>query len=106
MNRLPIMYWLPKIHKTPVGARFIVASYYCSTNRLSDKMSKNFKMIFNTAEGFHKKKGFFIKAVRNYGLSKILLAKLVVILKLGLKSMSKRITSLMFLNIYIHRNVL
>ena len=44
---LPIMYWLPKIHKTLVGVRFIVASYYCITNPLSDKISK---MIFNTVE--------------------------------------------------------
>ena len=48
------MYWLPKIHKTPAGARFIVASYYCSTNPLSDRISKNLKMIFNTVESFHK----------------------------------------------------
>ena len=52
------MYWLPKIHKTPVGARFIVPSYYCSTNPFSDTISKNVKMIFNTVESFHKK-GFF-----------------------------------------------
>ena len=56
---LPIMYWLPKIHKAPVGARFIVATYYCSTNPLPDTISKNFKMIFNTVESFHNK-GFFI----------------------------------------------
>ena len=49
----PIMYWLPEIYKTLVGVRFIVASYYCSINPLSDKISK---MIFNTAESFHKKK--------------------------------------------------
>ena len=29
---LPIMYWLPKIHETPVGVRFILASYYCNNN--------------------------------------------------------------------------
>ena len=52
------MYWLPKIHKIPVGATFIVASYYCNTNPLSDAKSKTFKLIFNIAESFHKK-GFF-----------------------------------------------
>ena len=62
---LPIMYWLPKIHKTPVGARFIVASYYCSTNPLSDTISKNFKMIFNTVESFHKK-GFFYLGCKKF----------------------------------------
>ena len=60
---LPIMYWLPKIHKTLVGVRFIVVSYYCITNPLSDKISK---MIFNTVESFHKKV-YFVQAVRNSG---------------------------------------
>ena len=57
---LPIMYWLPKIHKTPVGARFIVASYYCSTNPFSETISKNCKIIFNTVESFHKKRFFYL----------------------------------------------
>ena len=65
------MYWLPKILKTPVGARFIVASYYCSTNPLSDTISKTFTMIFNTAESFYEKVPF-IEAVRNSALWKIL----------------------------------
>ena len=50
---LPILYWLPKMHKTPIGARFIVASNYCSTKPLSDTTSKLFKMILNTVESFH-----------------------------------------------------
>ena len=50
---LPILYWLPKMHKAPIGARFIVASNYCSTKLLSDITSKLFKMILNTAESFH-----------------------------------------------------
>ena len=65
---LGIMYWLPKIHKTLVGVRFIVTLYYCSTNPLSDTISK---MIFNTVESFHKKI-YFIQAVRNSGLCKLL----------------------------------
>ena len=54
------MYWLSKTHKPPAGARFIVTSYYCSTNPLSDTMSQNFKMIFNTVESFHKKDFFYL----------------------------------------------
>ena len=55
---------MPKIHKTPVGARSIVASYYCSTYPLSDTISKNFKIIFNTAESFHKKDFFYLGCKR------------------------------------------
>ena len=56
---LPIMYWLPKMHKTPVGARFIVASHYCSTNPLCDTISKIFIMVFNTVESFHNKSVYY-----------------------------------------------
>ena len=44
---LPIMYWIPKMHKNPVGTRFIVASSKCSTKPLSKAVSKAFKLIFN-----------------------------------------------------------
>ena len=67
---LPIIYWLPKIHKTPVGARFIVASYYCNTNPLSDTISKNFKMIFITVESFHKKRFFLFRLCEILGCAK------------------------------------
>ena len=53
------MYWLPKMHKTLVGARLIVVSYYCSTNPLSDTISKIFIMVFNTVESFHNKSSFY-----------------------------------------------
>ena len=36
---LPIMYWMPKLHKSPSGKRFIVASSTCSTNPLSKAVS-------------------------------------------------------------------
>ena len=62
---LQIMYWLPKICRTPVGARFIVASNYCSNNPLSDTISKNFKMIFDAVESFHKK-GFFYLGCKKF----------------------------------------
>ena len=32
---LPIMYWTPKMHKTPTGARYIIASKICSTKQIS-----------------------------------------------------------------------
>ena len=35
MEQLPCMYWLPKLHKTPFGSRFIAASNKCTTKPLS-----------------------------------------------------------------------
>ena len=34
-ERLPSFYWLPKLHKTPYGTRFIAASNRCTTKQLS-----------------------------------------------------------------------
>ena len=35
MEQLPDLYWLPKLHKTPYGSRFIAASCRCTTKPLS-----------------------------------------------------------------------
>ena len=56
---LPIMYWTPKMHKSPVGARFIIASKKCSTKPLTEAVSKTFKMIFAHVNSFHKKSVFY-----------------------------------------------
>ncbi len=50
---LPIMYWIPKMHKTPSGTRYIVASKLCSTKRVSKVISNVFKLIFRQTENFH-----------------------------------------------------
>ena len=47
---LPITDWLPKLHKTPIGARFIIASKTCSTKPLPDVISNIFKMLFKQVE--------------------------------------------------------
>ena len=54
------MHWLPKIHKTRVGVRFILASHYCGMNPLSHTISKIFKIVFNTVESFHNKMSFYL----------------------------------------------
>ena len=55
---LPIMYWTPKMHKTPTGKRFIIASKQCSTKKISTAVSLVFKMIFSQVESFHKNAKF------------------------------------------------
>ena len=39
---LPSMYWIPKMHKDPPGARFIIASKQCSTKKISKSVSSVF----------------------------------------------------------------
>ena len=53
------MYWTPKMHKTPSGQRFIIASKHCSSKPLSKAVSSAFKLIFNQIERFHTNAKFF-----------------------------------------------
>ena len=53
------LYWLPKIHETPIGARFIVASKNFGNKSLSDVTSKVFEMTFDHVESFHRKSLFY-----------------------------------------------
>ena len=46
-KELPTMYWIPKMHKDPPGARFIIASKRCSTKKISKSVSSAFKLMFN-----------------------------------------------------------
>ena len=58
---LPIMYWIPKMHKNPVDSRFIIASAKCSTKPLSKAVTKVFKLIFTQTKRFHAKSKFYSK---------------------------------------------
>ena len=57
-EKLPIMYWTPKMHKNPVGKRFIVASKKCSLKPLAKIISSIFKMFYYQMENFHKSEKF------------------------------------------------
>ena len=61
-KELPIMYWIPKMHKNPSGSRFIIASKTCSTKQISKAVSNCFKLIFHQIENYHKKAKF----LKNY----------------------------------------
>ena len=63
-NSLPDIYWIPKMHKNPIGSRFIIASTKSSNKPLSKIVSNTFKMIFKQIENFHEKSKFY----SNYNL--------------------------------------
>ena len=52
------MYWTPKMHKKPIGERFIIASKKCSTKKISKAVSSIFKLIYNQILNFHKNAKF------------------------------------------------
>ena len=45
MQQLPSFYWLPKMHKSPYGCRFIAASNKCTTKPLSSMFTSCFSTI-------------------------------------------------------------
>ena len=52
------MYWIPKMHKTPIGHRFIVSSKLFCTKKVSKAVSSAFKLVFGQVESFHWKAKF------------------------------------------------
>ena len=54
-NCLPTIYWLPKMHKNPSGARFIIAGKKCINKKLTQYITSVFKLCFNQFESYHKK---------------------------------------------------
>ena len=47
MKEIPLIYWVPKMHKNPIGSRFIAGSKICSIKPLSQYFSKALKLILN-----------------------------------------------------------
>jgi len=56
---LPNMYWLPKKHKNPSKARFIVAAPKCTVKPLSKAITAIFKMFYKKIEAYNDKSRFF-----------------------------------------------
>ena len=47
MRAIPLIYWIPKMHKNPIGSRFIAGSKFCSIKPLSKNFSKALKLILH-----------------------------------------------------------
>ena len=63
---VPIMYWLPKLRKIPIEARFIIAFKNCSTKPLPGVISKVFKCFLIMWKTFTIKAQFIQWIVENY----------------------------------------
>ena len=57
---LPHMYWLPKMHKSPIKARFIIASSIKSSIKpLSQAITSAFRLFYRQIESYNDKCRFF-----------------------------------------------
>ena len=54
-DRLPTMYWLPKLHKTPYKARFIANSSSCTTTELSKLLTSCLTAVKNHVIRYYEK---------------------------------------------------
>ena len=52
MKDIPLIYWIPKMHKNPIGSRFIAGSKSCSIKLLSKYFSKALKVILNHMKNY------------------------------------------------------
>ena len=55
MKCLPKMYWIPKMHKDPIGARFIIASPLCSLKSLAKDITKIFRLFLKQIKNYNNK---------------------------------------------------
>ena len=55
MRTLPDIYWLPKLHKTPIKARYIIASQKCTVKKLSKDITSIFKLAYNQIDRYNQK---------------------------------------------------
>ena len=58
-KKLPHIYWTPKLHKTPIKFRFIIAAPDCSIKPLSRTITKMFKLFYRQIEQYNAKSYYF-----------------------------------------------
>ena len=54
-HRLPNMYWMPKMHKNPIKARFIIASPKSSIKPLARTTTSVFRLFFRQIQTYNDK---------------------------------------------------
>ena len=59
MDHLPPIYWIPKMHKNPIKARFIIGSKTASLKPLGKAMTNIFSLAFKMKNSYYRKSRFF-----------------------------------------------
>ena len=66
-NCLPCIYWLPKVHKIPSGARFIIGGMKCIKRQLRKHVTSAFKLCYSHIDAYHKKKRIILVRQKSFG---------------------------------------
>ena len=67
LNCLPCIYWLPKMHKIPCGANFMVAGKKCITKQLSKHVTSTFKPSYSKVRCVSQKKHIISVGSKPFG---------------------------------------
>ena len=98
-HRLPNMYWMPKMHKNPIKARFIVASPKCSIKPLAQAITSAFRLFYKQIESYNHKSRFFT-GVNSFWVVQSNKPVFKAINKLNKRNKAKSITTFDFSTLY------
>ena len=99
MKKLPSVYWLPKMHKSPIGSRFIIASKECTTKKLSKNVTAAFKLVYKSIESYHKKIEFF-SGIHSFWVIQNNLPVIKALDRINKKNAAKTISTFDFSTLY------
>ena len=99
MCTLPDIYWLPKLHKSPTKARFIIASQKCTVKQLSKDLTSIFKLAYNQIERYNHKACTF-SGVNTFWVIQNSQPVLSTLDKINCKNNAKTISSFDFSTLY------
>ena len=99
MKTLPDIYWIPKLHKTPVKARFIIASKKCTTKQLSKDITAIFKLAYKQVETYNRKASRF-SGINTFWVIQNSKPILETINHINLKNNAKCVSSYDFATLY------
>ena len=96
---LPNMYWMPKLHKTPIKARFIIASPKSSIKPLAKAITSAFRLFYKQIESYNDKCRFFT-GVNTFWVVQSNKPVTVAINKLNTRNRAKSISTFDFSTLY------
>ena len=70
-NCPPRIYWLPKMHKIPSGARFKIAGKRSINKQLSKHVTSALKLCYNQIDAYHTQKNYFSETNTFWVIQKI-----------------------------------
>ena len=96
---LPNMYWMPKLHKTPIKARFIIASPKSSVKPLAKVITSAFRLFYRQIENYNTKCRYF-SGVNTFWVVQNNKPVVDAMLKLNKRNKAKSISTFDFSTLY------